>query len=239
MTTNEQWRSTTALRTALVWLLSANIAATVLAGVALEHANEVADDYYHYRQSYASTRDANQLFAALAVGLLALLVATGIVFIVWMWRSVKNNELLDRIRPRYTSGWSIGGWFIPIASLWIPVRIMHDLWQGSDPEITGHRDWRGLRRTALIGWWWGLYLLSHVLTVTPFGVVTTSSTAVLAIVLVRRITERQLVARDLQPSFPSGWYADPTHRFDHRYWNGLAWTDHASRSGEALVDPLG
>jgi hypothetical protein len=238
MTTNEHWRSTTGLRTALVWLLSSNIATTIAAGLALLHHNQVVDDYDQYRTSYAATQDAARLLGAVAILAVAVLAATAVVFIVWMWRSVKNNELLDRVRPRYTSGWSIGGWFIPFGNLWIPVRIMHDLWQGSDPATQRHQDWRVLRRTPLIGWWWGFYLASRILTFTPVGVVCSIPAAVLAIVVVRRITERQLAARDLVPALPSGWYADPTGRFDHRYWNGSVWTNHAATSGEAVLDPL-
>lgn len=37
---------------------------------------------------------------------------------------------------------------------------------------------------------------------------------------------------------PPGWYPDPTDRQDHRWWDGAAWTDHASRNGVSLVDPL-
>ena len=57
------------------------------------------------------------------------------------------------------------------ATSWIPVRIMHDLWQGSDPAGGNHRDWRGLRRSPLIGWWWGLFLTSRIFTITPIGIV--------------------------------------------------------------------
>lgn len=35
-----------------------------------------------------------------------------------------------------------------------------------------------------------------------------------------------------------GWYADPTRRFDHRYWDGTTWTEHVSRNGQATTDPL-
>ena len=199
----------------------------------------MVDDYYHYRASYDATRDADRLVGVAAVGFLAVLVATAVVFIVWMWRGAKNNEVLDRIRPRYTPGWSIGGWFIPIANLWIPVRVMHDLWQGSDPEIGNYHDWRGLRRTPLIGWWWGLYLTSRLFTVTTIGVVTAVPAAILAIVLVRAITARQEVARlAASAGRTAGWYTDPATRFDHRYWDGLVWTGHVSRNGEAVVDPL-
>ena len=41
MTTNEHWRSTTGLRIALVWLLPSSVAATIAAGVALQHHSQV------------------------------------------------------------------------------------------------------------------------------------------------------------------------------------------------------
>jgi hypothetical protein len=239
MTTNEHWRSTTGLRTALVWLLPSSVAATIAAGLALQHHSQVLDDYNRYRASHASLQDASRLLGVFAILAGAVIVATAVLFIVWMWRSVKNNEVLDRIRPRYSSGWSIGGWFIPFGNLVIPVRIMQDLWQGSDPATQRHQDWRVLPRSPLISWWWGFYLASRILTFTVVGVACSIPAAVLAVIAVRRITERQLAARELTPTLPSGWYADPTHRFDHRYWNGQSWTDHASSKGEALVDPLG
>jgi hypothetical protein len=241
MTTNEHWRPTTGLRTALVWLLSTNIVTTVAAGLAMLHYNQVVDDYHHYRASYTATQDASRLLGFAAIAFVAVLLATVVVFIVWMWRSAQNNELLGRIRPRYTPGWSIGGWFIPIGNLWIPVRIMHDLWQGSDPETGNNHDWRGLRRTALIGWWWGFYLVSRVLPFSPVGVVCSIPAAILAIVVVRQITDRQETARVEQTANAQaapGWYADPTARCDHRYWNGVAWTLHGSRAGKVVADPI-
>lgn len=36
----------------------------------------------------------------------------------------------------------------------------------------------------------------------------------------------------------AGWYADPTSRFEHRYWDGATWTEHVSRNGQATTDPL-
>lgn len=35
-----------------------------------------------------------------------------------------------------------------------------------------------------------------------------------------------------------GWYADPTRRYEHRYWDGGTWTEHVARNGEAATDPL-
>jgi hypothetical protein len=187
---------------------------------------------------YDERHAANRLLGATALVFLAILIATTIAFIVWTWRSVKNNELLGRVRPRHTAGWSIGGWFVPIGNLWIPVQIMQDLWQGSDPTVSGNRDWRGLPRSPLIGCWWGLFLTSRIFTITPIGIVASVPAGILAIIVVRRITDRQEAVRFAPNGRLAGWYADPTGRFDHRYWNGSAWTLHASQNGQTVLDPM-
>jgi hypothetical protein len=35
-----------------------------------------------------------------------------------------------------------------------------------------------------------------------------------------------------------GWQADPTGRFEHRYWDGTQWTDNVSNAGVATTDPF-
>ena len=39
------------------------------------------------------------------------------------------------------------------------------------------------------------------------------------------------------PAVPSGWYADPSGRFEIRYWDGENWTEHVSRGGQQSTDP--
>ena len=39
------------------------------------------------------------------------------------------------------------------------------------------------------------------------------------------------------PAVPAGWYADPAGRFELRYWDGTAWTEHVSRAGQQFTDP--
>lgn len=40
-----------------------------------------------------------------------------------------------------------------------------------------------------------------------------------------------------QPAAPAGWYADPSGRFEYRYWDGSKWSEHVSRAGSQSVDP--
>ena len=39
------------------------------------------------------------------------------------------------------------------------------------------------------------------------------------------------------PAVPAGWYADPSGRYELRYWDGSAWTEHVSRAGQQYTDP--
>ncbi len=38
---------------------------------------------------------------------------------------------------------------------------------------------------------------------------------------------------------PAQWYADPTGRHTHRYWDGAQWTPHVADDGRTASDPLG
>ena len=44
-------------------------------------------------------------------------------------------------------------------------------------------------------------------------------------------------AQQQTPAVPAGWYADPAGRFELRYWDGGAWTEHVSRAGQQYTDP--
>ena len=41
----------------------------------------------------------------------------------------------------------------------------------------------------------------------------------------------------VESSVPAGWYADPSGRYELRYWDGGAWTEHVSRAGQQFTDP--
>jgi hypothetical protein len=44
-------------------------------------------------------------------------------------------------------------------------------------------------------------------------------------------------AQPATPSVPAGWYNDPAGRYELRYWDGAAWTEHVSRAGQQYTDP--
>jgi len=164
-------------------------------------------------------RDADSLVRAtdVAFGLVSVVIAA--CFIVWCWRAAKNQQALGRAPERLGSGWAIGGWFVPLANLVIPVLVIQDLWRGSDARIErGDPRWRIADRSWLVGWWWGLLLSALFISAgTPaegqrfdagparatnllaiFGMVSAAAAAVLAILVVRRLGARQEACRAVQ-----------------------------------------
>ena len=53
----------------------------------------------------------------------------------------------------------------------------------------------------------------------------------------RHHTGRDRDGASATPSVPAGWYADPAGRYELRYWDGSAWTEHVSRAGQQYTDP--
>ncbi len=43
----------------------------------------------------------------------------------------------------------------------------------------------------------------------------------------------------MEPNTVAGWYPDPTHRFEFRYFNGERWTADVAQHSNRYVDPIG
>lgn len=82
------------------------------------------------------------------------LVACAVLFVVWLWRVRVNAEVFAPNGHSKARGWVIGGWVVPIVSLWYPRRVVLDVWDASRPagRTDGH---------ALVNSWWTLWLLTN------------------------------------------------------------------------------
>lgn len=96
-----------------------------------------------------------------AIGLLqtAVLIATAIAFLMWLYRVRRNLTALGVKGLRFTPGWSVGWWFVPIMNVFRPFQIVNEAWQASDPGAAGD-DWPSARYAPLIGGWWVLFVIS-------------------------------------------------------------------------------
>ncbi|MEV8443995.1 DUF4328 domain-containing protein [Actinosynnema sp. NPDC051121] len=87
---------------------------------------------------------------------LAVYVAAGVVFVVWMWRVRSNADLIAPHAHHLAKRWAVWGW-LPIISFWYPRRFLVDVWRVSTPR---HEQGRG---HAELNWWWGLFIAYQVI----------------------------------------------------------------------------
>ena len=146
-------------------------------------------------QGTADLSDA--LVSVLGIVQFLLLFATAIYFIQWFKRAYDNVEALGADR-RFSGGWAIWSWVVPVLNLWRPRRIAHEIWHGGGPDSEPV--------PAVVNWWWGAWLFStwadNLVFRISFSDPTTSrlaavvsdaidlGAAVLAIVVVRTLTRR-------------------------------------------------
>jgi len=80
-------------------------------------------------------------------------VATVVVWCIWQHRAQANAVVLSGGGLRFTPGWAVGWWFIPIANLWKPFQAVRELWKASHGG-----GWRTIGTWSLLGWWWATWL---------------------------------------------------------------------------------
>jgi hypothetical protein len=94
-----------------------------------------------------------------------LVPATGVFFVIWLWKARENTEVFapsagvtyqgakrlgDGVHRR-EQGWVIGSWICPIVQFWYPLQVVEDVIRASEPpRRPGQaKSSRGL----LYGWW--------------------------------------------------------------------------------------
>jgi hypothetical protein len=108
------------------------------------------------------------------VGLLqsGLGIVTGITFLKWIYRAYKNIQGFGAEGLRYSPGWAVGFYFIPILCLIRPVQVMGEIWRASDDP----RNWSQRPGSWVISSWWTLFLLYYAVTQVSLGIAIQAST---------------------------------------------------------------
>jgi len=99
--------------------------------------------------------------ALIAVKVLAY-IASIVFFLMWLYRAYKNLEAINVRNLDASPGWAVGYWFIPILNLFKPLRVVSEVYNGSDPEIA--KEGYGFSDTttpAMLGFWWACWLISN------------------------------------------------------------------------------
>jgi hypothetical protein len=77
-----------------------------------------------------------------------------ITFLTWIIRVHSNLPALGARTLKFETIWAVAWWFIPFAHLFLPYRVMLEIWQGSDADASGE----DLEKSspALLGLWWAV-----------------------------------------------------------------------------------
>jgi hypothetical protein len=94
----------------------------------------------------------------------AVIIATIVVFCMWLYRAAQNLTALGNPRQAiaHSPGWAVGSFFVPFINLVVPYRATKEVWARSDPEVTNanyvapHEP----SAPAYMKVWWAFWLIS-------------------------------------------------------------------------------
>jgi hypothetical protein len=110
----------------------------------------------------ATSNDSRQ--ALIGFGQTALYIVVAVLFLIWIHRAYKNLTSLNATDLRFTPGWAVGWFFVPIMSLFRPYQVASEIYKASDPNIaatTGSTSWKNAAPSPIVGLWWAFFLISN------------------------------------------------------------------------------
>ncbi|WP_033322343.1 DUF4328 domain-containing protein [Actinomadura atramentaria] len=76
---------------------------------------------------------------------------TGLLYLGWLWRAHRQSP-----GPHHHHrAWVVLGWVLPVVNLWLPPRVVYDVWVNSGRYRTAERQVAGV---VVAGWWTCLLL---------------------------------------------------------------------------------
>lgn len=96
-------------------------------------------------------------YVIFVIAQLMLLVATIILFAMWIYRAAANVIAAGVSDFRYTAAWAVGWHFIPIANLWKPFTAMRQIWNASNGDTRSVDE-----NHRLLTLWWIFWLISSI-----------------------------------------------------------------------------
>ena len=115
---------------------------------------------------YASQVDAiaageasDQRQSVVAIVYLLVFIVSGVFILMWIYRANYNARQLGAEGMKFSPVWSVGWYFVPIATLWKPYQAMKEIWRTSHAPT----DWQDASATALLPLWWFFWLASNAL----------------------------------------------------------------------------
>ncbi len=160
-TDNTGYRDSGSLAKWVRWFLYLQIAvavASLVSGI-LEYRLLTAYEtgaYVSEAQAIADGEASDLRQGTIALICIAVYIVTGILILKWIYRANYNARQLGAESMKFTPGWSVCWFFVPIASWWKPYQAMSEIWKASmDPA-----NWQNTKAGAILPWWWFFWLVN-------------------------------------------------------------------------------
>lgn len=164
MSTNEGFRDSTSLTAWVRYMLYAQILIAVISIVSGNLEYQLLSDYQNGvytspEQAIADGEANDQRQGLIGILYLIVFVVSGFLILRWIHRANYNARQLGAENMKFSPGWSIGYYFIPILTLWKPYQAMKEIWKASKEPS----DWVSQGISGILPLWWFLWLVSNFL----------------------------------------------------------------------------
>ena len=115
-------------------------------------------DSFAEAQAGRDMDDADKAINGAYILMLLVAIVVLVLIIVWSNKAHKASQSLARGTRTWSSGWTVGAWFIPVANWVIPKLVLNEIERialAPRDETRLLAEWQG-RPTIPIGWFWWL-----------------------------------------------------------------------------------
>lgn len=103
--------------------------------------------------TYSEARDNDLRQEILQIISVILLTITRIYFLIWVYNMNRNCRNFNSQAMEFTPGWSVGWFFIPVANLFQPYKVMKEIWHVSGNPETGRQLKYSGDNNKILVWW--------------------------------------------------------------------------------------
>jgi len=149
----------------VMWVIGA--AAAVYAVLAINYSRTLTD-FLARRGSLNAAVEAENNFNGFGPWFALLWIIGFVLQVVWLVKAhISTTSLLvEPAQRKYSRGWAIGVWFIPLANLISTPQVFAEHQRIADaPRNNGWADeqWKSIKVRSVLIWWWVLMLIGFIL----------------------------------------------------------------------------